>query len=122
MEYEELIELLKDYCWSGELIPEERFINTFDIMVQQDLIYYEAPFNKKYLLNQHKIMSVTIGDISAYVTAIQMDIYDKIQNRSNSLLLRKIHNKDVQILAITDRAKGNNVIIGNLEDLLMDRR
>jgi hypothetical protein len=118
VEYEELIELLKDYCWSGELIPEERFINTFDIMMQQDLLYYEAPFNKKYLLNQHKIICVRVGDMSVYVTAMQMDIYDRTASRSNSLLLRKIQNQDIQILAITDRAKSNNVIFGNLEDLL----
>ena len=117
MEYEELLELLKDYCYSGELIPEQRFINTFDIMQEQGLIYVEAPFNKKYLLNQHRLINVTIGDISAYITAMTVDVYDKNKFRSNSILVRKINNESIQVLAITNMAKGNFVVFGNLENL-----
>lgn len=122
MEYEELLELLKEYCISGELIPEQRFINTFDIMQEQGLIYVEAPFSKKYLLNQHRIMNVKVGDISTYITAMSVEVYDKNQFRSNSILIRKINNKDIQILAITSMAKGNNVVYGNLENLFENRR
>lgn len=122
MEYEELLELLKEYCMSGELIPEQRFINTFDIMQEQGLIYVEAPFQKKYLLNQHRIINVRIGDISTYITAMSVEVYDRNQFRSNSILIRKINNKDIQILAITSMAKGNNVVYGNLENLFENRR
>ena len=107
---------------SGELIPEQRFINTFDIMQAQGLIYVEAPFQKKYLLNQHRIINVKIGDISTYITAMSVEVYDKNQFRSNSILIRKINNKDIQILAITSMAKGNNVVYGNLENLFENRR
>lgn len=117
MEYEELLELLKEYCMSGELIPEQRFINTFDIMQAQGLIYVEAPFSKKYLLNQHRIINLRVGDISTYITAMSVEVYDKNQFRSNSIIIRKINNKDIQILAITSMAKGNNVVYGNLENL-----
>jgi hypothetical protein len=122
VEYEELLELLKEYCMSGELIPEERFINTFDIMQDQGLIYVEAPFQKKYLLNQHRIIHIIVGDISTYITAMSVEVYDKNQFRSNSILIRKINNKDIQILAITSMAKGNNVVYGNLENLFENRR
>lgn len=115
MDYNEIIETLKDLCENGMGIPEQSFINTFDMLNKQKDIYITAPFYKKYILAQRRIVYITIGDESMYITAMTVEMYNKETSESNSIVFAKTDD-EIKIIGISDKARNGKLIYANKEE------
>lgn len=114
MEYQDLIEILIEYCNTNEEILEQTFINTFKILQDQGLISVYAPCIKNdQVLVKTQLLRVEYNNRGALVIAMNIDIYDKNTTKSNSILIRKTINDKIVIVGISDTAKIYNLICGN---------
>jgi hypothetical protein len=116
VEYDDLIETLKDICESGMSIPEKSFINTFELLKKQDLIYVDAPFYKQYILSQRRIIYIVYNELSTYITAMSVEVYNKENGQSNSIIFN-ITEGIVKVIGISNKAKNGLLIVANLEEL-----